>query len=164
MVKKYFFVAAVIVATVTGLFSLYESEEEKVKKVFYVISDSIEKKANENPIVGAGKVKKISEVLIDFCSVEIPSRSISRTISSQEISSYAYARRTRFETLSLDFYDIMVEFLDKTTVHATLTVVLKGKLTTGELLEDVHELTSALKKSDDKWRLSKIEIVEILEK
>lgn len=143
---------------------MYEREEDKVKKVFYEISDSVEKMTNENPIVSAGKAKQIREVFIDFCVVEIPSRSISRAISSQETSSYAYARRMHFKILSLDFYDIRVEFLDKTSVHATLTAVFKGELTTGELVEDAHELISTLEKIDDKWRLSKIEVVEILEK
>lgn len=162
--RNYLFLAILVAAVIIGIVSfLYETEEEKVKKVFYVISDSIEKTAEENPIIGAGKMKQIRDVLLDSCSIDIPSHGISRTISSREISSYAYARRTQFKTMSFKFYDVQVDLPDKTNATVTLTAMVKGTLASGEQVEDVHELTGALKKTDTGWRLSKIEIVEILE-
>jgi hypothetical protein len=41
---------------------------------------------------------------------------------------------------------------------------MEGKLTTGELIEDLHELKCKLQKIEDIWRLKEIEIVEVLKK
>jgi len=45
-----------------------------------------------------------------------------------------------------------------------LTASMKGKLTTGEFVEDLHDLKCKLQKIEDIWRLKEIEIVEVLKR
>ncbi len=148
MVKKNIAILAAGAAIVAMgyYFLFYESEADKVKRVFFKISDAIEKKAGENPIIGAGKTKQIRDLLFDTCIVDVPSRSVSRTMSSQEISSFIFARRNEFDTLALELYDIKVDFQEETTALADFTAVLKGALKTQDPVQEAHELTCTLKK------------------
>lgn len=165
MVKKSLapVIAAVLLAV--GLLYLFnESEEGKIKKQFDFISDSVKKEAGENPIIGAAKIKQITDILTDPCIVEIPFRSESRTMSSQEISSYIYARRTHLETLSLDFHDIAVDIPDETSAKASSLAVFKGEIKSGEQYEEMYEFDFSLTKTDDTWRINRVEVIEVVER
>jgi hypothetical protein len=64
----------------------------------------------------------------------------------------------------LQFYDLDVSFPEKGMAKVTLTGKLTGRLTSGEYVDETHELECLLKKIENKWLFSDVEVVEILKK
>ncbi len=52
----------------------------------------------------------------------------------------------------------------KESANAVLTAKLCGKLTTGEYINEIHELECVLIKIEEDWLFSEIKIVDVLEK
>jgi hypothetical protein len=52
----------------------------------------------------------------------------------------------------------------KESANAVLTAKLSGKLTTGEYVNEIHELECVLIKIEEDWLFSEIKIVDVLEK
>lgn len=160
MLKKILIISLVAASAVIVFTVLFQDNEKgRIKKLFSVISDSIEKKTDENPIIGAAKAKQIKETLSDSCVIEIPSRTRVEVMSEQEITSYIFSRRMNFLTVSFNFHDITVEMLDKITSRTALLAVLKGELKTQEPIEETHEIEFILKKAVDDWRITRIKFI-----
>jgi len=64
----------------------------------------------------------------------------------------------------LKFYDFHTVFLEKETTKVTLTARLTGRSTAGEQVDETRELDCVLKKIENKWLFSQIEVVEVLKK
>ena len=72
--------------------------------------------------------------------------------------------RAQYSQMTLKFYDYSIDFPAKDTANVSVTKALRGKLTSGEYVEDINELSCKLKKIDDFWLITEIEVVEVLEK
>ena len=166
MVKaKYIIVpGGVLVAGIIAFFIFSQSEEAKVKKQFKFIADKIEKAPEESHIISVTKANRIREVITEPCKIHAPAYSFSRDISSDELSTLVLSERSQYSEISLRFYDFVIDFPEKGTAQVNLTASMEGKLTTGEFIEDLHELKCKLEKIEDIWRLKEIEMVEVLKK
>ena len=89
---------------------------------------------------------------------------MSKEIASQDLSTLILSTRSQFSKISLKFYDFVIDFSEKGYVDVNLTVNVVGRLTTGEYVDEIHELKCILKKIEDTWLLKDIEIVEVLKK
>ncbi len=166
MVKaKYSIIAGgVLVAGIIAFFIFSQSEEAKVKKQFEFIADKIEKTPGESKIIAATKANRIREVFAETCKIHAPAHSFSRDTSSDELSTLFLSERFEYSEISLKFYDFAIDFPEKGSAQVNLTASMEGKLTTGEFIEDLHELKCKLQKIEDIWRLKEIEMVEVLKK
>ena len=166
MVKaKHIIIAGgILTAGIIAFFIFSQSEEAKVKKQFEFIAEKIEKAPGEHNIIAAAKANRIIEVITDPCKIHAPAYSFSREASSDELSTFVLGKRSRYSTISLKFYDFIIDFPEKDTAQVNLTESMEGKLKTGEFIEDIHELKCQLQKIEDIWRLKEIEVVEVLRK
>ncbi len=166
MVKaKYSIIAGgVLVAGIIAFFIFSQSEEAKVKKQFEFLAEKIGKTPEESQIIAAAKAKRIREVFAETCKIHAPAYSFSRDISSDELSTLVLSARSQCSEISLKFYDFVIDFPEKGTALVSLTASMESELTTGEFLEDHHELKCNLQKIEDIWRLKEIEMVEVLKK
>jgi len=155
---------AVLAAGVIAFYVFWQSEEAKIKRQFKSIEKKIEKTGGESPIVSAAKANRIREVCVETLKIHAPPHSSPREIQVGELSGVIFRARSRYSEISLKFYDFVIDFPAKHTARVKLTASMKGKLTTGELVEDLHELKCELQKIEDDWRLKEIEIVEVLKK
>jgi hypothetical protein len=64
----------------------------------------------------------------------------------------------------LKFYDFHIIFPERVVAKVTLTARLTGRSTAGEQTDETRELECVLKKIENKWLLSQIEVVEVLKK
>ncbi len=64
----------------------------------------------------------------------------------------------------MEFYDFVIGFPEEGFADVNVTARMTGKLTTGEYVDDIHELKCKLKKTEDIWLLREIEVVEVLKK
>jgi hypothetical protein len=162
---KYIVIAgAVLGAGIIAFVMFSQSEEAKVKKQFGVLAEKMKKAPNETPLIGVARANRIKELIGETCTVHAPAYSFSRDISSQDLPSLVIATRSRYSEISLEFYDFVIAFPEEDTANVNVTASMTGKLTTGEYVDDVHELKCRLKKAEDIWLLKEIEVVEVLKK
>src|SRR4030042_1718274 len=166
MVRLKYIIAGVlvVVAGIGVALYLFPSEEKKVKKQFRLLSEWVSKEQGESPITMVYKIKNIGALFDGTCEFNIPAYSFSGTYTPEEISSYAAQGRLSFSQLDLKFYDLDIVFQEKRIAKVTLTAKVTGKSSSGEYLNEAHELESLLKKVEKRWLFSKIEVVEVLKK
>jgi hypothetical protein len=141
-----------------------QSEEEKVRKQFDLLSEWASKAQSETPLVMAQKIKKIGTLFAENCVLNVPLYSTSGSFTREEIISYAARGRLLFSELYLRFYDLTVTFPEEGTAKVSSTARLTGKLNIGENVDEIHELECVLKKIEKRWFFNHLEVVEVLKK
>jgi len=143
---------------------LSPSEEKKVRKQFDLLSEYVSKDSNENAIAMANKMQKLGSLFGDSCELKIAVELLSGTYTREEIASYAARARARFSKVSLGFHDLEVTFPENGVAKVTLTARLTGQTRAGEQMRETRELECLLEKKEKKWRLNRIEVIEVLRK
>jgi hypothetical protein len=162
--KNIMIIAMTCLAGIIVFFWLHESDAAKIKKRFDALSEDAAKVADEKELAAALKAKNISELCAESFHVELPSYSISRTLPRSDISANILAARAHYSNIGVKFYDIHIEFPEENIAEVTLTGSVEAKLTTGEWVNEIHELQCTLTKIEKDWFFSKIEGVDVLEK
>lgn len=162
---KYLCILLLILAAGTGVFfTLFDSEERKVKKQLQQLSEGVSKEPTESIFTLDQKIKKIGSLFEESCEIKIPSHSLSGKLSRDEITGYAARTRLHFSQLRLVFHDMTITFPEEGVAKVHLTARLTGRMKTGENVEEAHELDGLMKKTEKKWLFSQIEVVEVLKK
>lgn len=166
MVKsKYILIAAmIVVAGIWATIFFFPSEEKKVKKQFSLLSEWISKDPNESTLTMARKVKNIGTLFAERCELREPVYPLSGSYTREEITSIALRGRAHFFDLSLKFYDLNISFPEEGVARVTLTGKLTGKSTSGEQMDETRELECLLRKIENQWLFSQLEVVEVLKK
>jgi len=166
MVKtKYILVGVlVVIIGIAVVFYFFPNEEKKVMKQFNFLSEWVAKSQDEAPFTMLQKIKNIGTLFDEHCELKAPSQSLSGSYARQEISTYAGSARSYFSQLDLKFYDFHIVFPEKGIANVTLTARLTGRSTAGEQVDETRELECVLKKIENKWLFSSIEIVEVLKR
>ena len=162
--KHLIMTAIVLTVGIIAFIVFFQSEEAKIKKQFKFIAEKIEKEQDENPIISAAKAKTIREVITDPLKINAPTNSFSREISYNELSTFLLAKRSLYSEISLKFYDFVIDFPEKNAAIVKSTEIMQGQLTSGELIEDIHEIKCILQKIDNTWKFKEIEVIEVLKK
>lgn len=162
---KYIIIALlVVILGIWAALHLLQSEEKKVKKQFHLLSKWASKETGENTFTMAQKIKNIGTLFGEHCELKADLIAFSGRYTPEEISGYAARARFPFSSLSLQFYDFNLAFPEEGVAKVTLTGRLTGRTTTGEDVDETHELECALKKIESKWLFSYLEVVEVLKK
>jgi hypothetical protein len=166
MVKiKYLLIGLMMVVIgIVVAITLFPSEEKRVKKQFRLLSEWVSKSTEENAFTMLQRMKNIGTLFDANCELKVPDQSLSGTYTREEISTYAGSARSHVSQLDLKFYDLQIAFPEKEVAKVTLTARLKGRSTAGEQMDDTRELECVLKKIENKWLFSQIEVVEVLKK
>jgi hypothetical protein len=162
---KYIILAGLAVAIgIVVVVILLPSEEKRVKKPFRLLSDFASKDKEENLLATARKARNIGALFSEKVEFKTNLAPFSGTLTPDEISGYAARGRSLFSTFDLKFYDIEIQFPEERTAVVTLTARAKGKLLSGELLNETHEVECQLTKSGSKWLINRFEMVEVLKR
>jgi hypothetical protein len=162
---KYVLIALILFAIGIGVsLTLFQSEEKRVKKQFHLLSKGVSREPGENIFTMDQKIKKIGSLFDETCEINIPAHSVSGRLTRYEITGYAARGRLHFAELHLKFYDFNIAFPQEGKAKVRLTARLTGKTTTGEAVNEAHEIDCLLKKTENKWIFSHIEVVEVLKK
>jgi len=166
MVKVRYLLMGVLMM-ITGIVfavTVFPSEEKRVKKRFYLLSEWVSKSPEENSFAMLKKMKDIGTLFLEPCELKAPHESLSGSYTRQEISAYAGSARSHFFQLDFKLYDLHIAFPEKEVAHVTLTARLIGKSTSGEQVDEIRELECLLKKIDKKWFFSQVEVIEVLKR
>ena len=162
---KYLVVGALIaVIGILVAITLIPSEEKRVKKQFHLLSEWVSKSREENAFTMLQKMKDIGTLFDEQCEMKIPDQSLSGSYARQEISTYAGSARSYASQLDLKFYDLRIAFPKREIASANLTARLTGRSTAGERVDETRELECVLRKIDQQWLFSRIEVIEVLKK
>ena len=156
-------VFVVIVGILAGVYC-FQTEGKKIKKQFKLLSKWASKDHDENNFTMAGKARSIGTLFAENCTIDAHIASLSGSYTRQGICGLAARARLPFSRLSVRFYDLHIEFSEKKTARVTVTAQASGTLKQGDVLDDTLEIECSLRKSDDKWLFTAIEVVEVLEK
>jgi len=154
----------IVIIGILAFFYFFPNEEKKVKKQFNLLSEWVSKSPDENAFTMLQKMKNIGTLFDERCELKTPSQSLSGSYTREEISTYAGSARSHLSQLDLKFYDFHILFPEKEITKVTLTGRFTGRSSTGEQVDETHELECALKKIENKWLFSQIEVVEVLKK
>jgi len=162
---KYILIALIMIVLGAWMaHALFQSEEKRVKKQFHLLSEGVSKEPGENIFTMDQKIKKIGSLFGETCEINIPAYPISGLLPRDEITGYAARGRIHFKELYLKFYDFNIAFPQEDNAKVHLTARLTGKTTTGENVEEAHELDCLLKRIEKRWLFDRIEVVEVLKK
>ncbi len=146
---------------------LFPSEEKRVIKSFELLSQYVEKVAEEDILSTANRIKNIGQLFADPCEFKIEgdlSYSFVGSYSQEEIKGYALRGRAYFSELSVRFDDYKIEFPEKHLAQVRLTGRLTGRSTGGEKVDEGRELLCLLNKVEGNWLFSRLEVVEALKR
>jgi len=162
---KYILIALILMAIGVGVsLTLFQTEEKRVKKQFHLLSEGVSKEPGENIFTMDQKIKKIGSLFDETCEINIPAHSVLGRLTRDEITGYAARSRFHFAEIHLKFYDFNIAFMQEVGAGVHLTARLTGKTTTGENVEEAHELDCLLKRIEKRWLFDRIEVVEVLKK
>ena len=142
----------------------WQSEEAKIRKQFEFITEKIEKRPGESPIIAAAKASQIGDVFAERCRIDAPAYSAPRDILTDELPAIVFRIRSEYSAISLMFHDFVIEFYEQDTAQVNVTAIMEGKSARGKPIEDLHELRCNLEKTEEVWRLKEVEVVEVLKK
>ena len=138
-------------------FFFRESEETRIKKVFSALSGEMGKTGNEGLIVAAGKAKAAASACCDSVSFELPDSHMTGTFRKEELQTRIFNVRKLFSSLRLDFLDYEFEILSDTEARVHFSAVLTGRLTNGEEVREIRELSAGLLRQEGEWKFKRIE-------
>jgi len=163
-IKNTIIIGLACIAGIIAFFWFYQTDEAKIKKRFTVISEQAAKESDETELTAALKAKQLSDMFTSSCRIIIPSESVSATLPKSDISAHIMAARLRYSKIILRFYDIKIEFPKETVADVSLTASLTAKTTSGEPVDEIHELKCVMDKIEKDWFFSGVEEVDVLEK
>ena len=154
----------VVILAIVAWVYLVQSDTKKIRKQFDSLSKLVSKELGENPLTMATKAKTIATLFAETCELTDPISGLPAVYTPGEMSSYVANSRIAFSELSATFYDFNIEFPETGLARVTLTGNLKGKLMSGNIVDETREVECVLKKTGRNWLFSEIEVVEVLKK
>ncbi|HBF43664.1 MAG TPA: hypothetical protein DDW42_08580, partial [Desulfobacteraceae bacterium] len=138
---KYIVIAGLLILSVVFVRPcLFQSEKDKVKKQFDLLTEYVSKERGEKVLKTALKIKGLGMLFAESCMLEAPEYLISGSYANPEVTNLANYARLQFSKLSLRFYDLGINLQNKEVGKANLTCRVKGILNSGENMDEIHEL------------------------
>ena len=154
---------AILAAGVVLFYLLMPGDADRVKGQFEFLADNITKSAGENQLIGAANSKRIRSAFMETVTIDAPAYDYVRDLPAAELPALVLTARKPYMELALDFYDFTIDFPQEEKASVRVTARLRGRLPSGEAVEDIQELNCRLLLFEDRWRFAVIEFVAVLE-
>jgi hypothetical protein len=161
--KKWVLAAVALAIGVLLFFILSPGDAARIKKQFDFLAANIAKTPDENKLIGAANAKRIRSAFTETITIHAPAYDYARDLAASELPALVLTARASYAELALTFYDFSIDFPQEGLADVRVTSRMRGRLLSGETIEDIQELHCRLQKTDDTWRFEAIEIVEVLE-
>lgn len=157
----FFFTAVVLIGVI--VFLILPGKERQVRKRLRQLAEYVTKEQGEPPLVSLQRGRQVSLFFKEPCRVKLEGYGKTRVFQRKEISDRVIILRNSFSWVSVDFYDIHLDFPEENTAELNMTVRLNGK-TAGEEMRDVQEVEAGMEKLDGQWVFTDVTVVEVLER
>ena len=162
--KNILIAIVIAAAAVVAFLVFFQSDEAKIKKKFHHLAEKVDKNGQEHDLIAAKKAHQIEQMFFGTVRIRIPSYSVDKTFPRSEISPQVLYARARYQNISLKFHDFQFEFPTEEKAVVGLTGVLKAATTSGESVNEIHEVECTLAKIDGEWMFTGISEIEVLER
>ena len=162
-VKKWGIAGAVAAVAVTAYFIFSSGDAARIRKQLAFLSQTIAKTADENQLVAAANAKRAGQAFTATVRIHAPAYDYRRELPAAELPALILSARSSYDELALDFYDETIVLMDDHTADVRVTLRLRGRLTSGDGVEDIQELHCRFREIDDEWRIAAVEVVQVLE-
>jgi hypothetical protein len=163
--KNIIITGLLITCGIVAFFIFSQTDEAKIKKQFHKLAEKIEKNGNEHDLIAAKRAHEIEQMFTGSVRIEIPSYSVDKTFPRSEISPHVLYARALYQNMALDFHDFHIQIEEgNTSAVVGITGVFKATTTSGERVDEIHEVECTLEKVEDEWMFTGVRGIEVLER
>ncbi|MBM9535843.1 hypothetical protein [Desulfobulbus alkaliphilus] len=151
----------VLLAVVFALFRLLPSDEKAIRKQLTVFAQNASKKADEKPVEGLRKSRRIADLFNDPCRISVEAVDFTGTFSRQQIMDRILMVRATFNAVTVKLHDISIQVSEENSADVRMTLRLSGQRQ-DHAVADVQEISATLEKIDGDWLFTSVRVVEVL--
>ncbi|MBU0680313.1 MAG: hypothetical protein KKD73_02715 [Proteobacteria bacterium] len=162
MQKKIVIITLIVSIALGGWLGHYFSAEEVIKRQLVSLALELGKEGQETPVQMALKLGKVKNMLAERCQVSIPERSYSESLERDLIIQYLIYHRSRYDSITVAFEDVVVAIPAKDQAEVQATVRLYRQQTRQqEDAPEVQQVELGLHKGEN-WLLQQVMMPEAL--
>ncbi|HJH05286.1 hypothetical protein [Victivallis vadensis] len=157
----------VLILVLGGLSFWYlnrNTDEAEIRLTLKQLCSVGSKAEGESAAAGAIKLQRSNELFTDPCRLDFRHSMFQGDFSVSEIAANIARFRMLFQTVQIEIRDLHITVTPPDGAQVYFTGLLDGVARNGEQVGEVRDLFCKLKKVDGKWRISEMNIREVLEK
>jgi hypothetical protein len=154
----------VLVAGIAAYILLSDSEENRIKKRLWDLGETFQKKPGETPLLAASKAGKVRDYFSKTSYINVPAYNFSQDVVRRDLPGYVLQARAPYASLGVKFEDLVISLPSENKAELSTTVVVTGKIPSGERTRDIQEMRCRLQKIENEWLIREVEVVQVLEK
>ena len=153
-------IAVLLLAAGVAAYILFSnSEEERIKKRLRILGEIFQKEPGET-----SKAGKVRNYFTETSHVIVPAYHFSRDVARRDLPGYVLQARASYASLVVHFADFVISLPSESKAELSTTVVVTGKLPSGQRTRDIQEVRCRLQKIENQWFIRAVEVVQVLEK
>ena len=121
------------------------------------------KGSGEKAASGLLKIRQVESLFAPRCHFNFKHEMFSGELSDTEIASTLARFRALFSTVSVKMRGLEITVEPPDAASAVFTGILEGRMKDGRTVSEVRDLFCSLKRIDDRWKVDRITVREVLE-
>lgn len=143
---------------------LRDSDEVKIRRTLRDLCSLATKGgAGEKAASGLLKIRQVESLFAPRCHFNFKHEMFSGELSDTEIASTLARFRALFSTVSVKMRGLEITVEPPDAASAVFTGILEGRMKDGRTVSEVRDLFCTLKRIDDRWKVDRITVREVLE-
>lgn len=164
MVKNKKSFVAILLFCFLLLVIFYPTEKRKIKRVLKKTAEWVKKEGEENPLVFGLRAKNAEKLFQKKVQFKYKRYNLEREVSIDEIQKGYLMLMQSTKKFNIKFKDLKIDILDNENSTCDATLLLESDSTSFGDLSKVQEIFFTFNKSDEGWKISGVEVVEVFEK
>lgn len=141
----------------------YPTDRRQIKRQFKRLAEWVSKEGQEGPLALVQLIPEGRKFFANPCELKAEAYGVDESFSPLDLSKLAMSARSRFDTFSVEFYDLTIGFTGEGEARATVTARISGS-GGEERIQETHEIECVLRKVEGRWLFSRIALVQVLKK
>lgn len=164
--KKYIFLLLIVILGTAGVCFFYssDSDEAQVKRVLKTLCRMATKRAGNSPAAAGLMISKTDKIFAGEFSVKIGNGMFDGIYNPTKMTAELARYRAIFTEVEVDTQDMEITFPAQNEAGVVFTGVLNGRTKTGSGISEAREVICSLIRTQDGWRIKKLEIQEIMQR
>ena len=142
---------------------LRDSDEVKIRRTLRELCSLATKGSGEKTASGLLKIRQVESLFAPRCHFNFKHEMFSGELSDTEIASTLARFRALFSTVSVKMRGLEITVEPPDSASAVFTGILEGRMKDGRTVSEVRDLFCSLKRIDDRWKVDRITVREVLE-
>ena len=164
--KKYILLLLIVISGAVGVWLFYssDSDEAQVKRVLKTLCRMTTKRAGENPAAAGLMISKTDKIFAGEFSVKIGNSMFDGIYNPIKMTAELARYRAIFTEVEVEAQDMEITFPAQDKAEIVFTGVLNGRTKTNSGVSEAREVICTLIRTQEGWRIKKLEIQEIMQR